>query len=211
MELKVCGITQLDQLLALQAMGVDYAGLIFYEGSPRFVGAHHFSPSVLKQNDIAIKRIGVFVNASEDEILQAVDDWQLEMVQLHGEESPVFCEKISNHVKTIKAFRVNEEESLAYKVAPYQNAVEYFLFDAMGKQYGGTGNKFDWKVIAEAKIDKPYFLSGGLGPDDVDSIQAFVQTNSNCFAIDVNSRFEVKPGVKNLEIVRNFTESLLKK
>jgi phosphoribosylanthranilate isomerase len=211
MELKVCGITQLDQLLALQAMGVNYAGLIFYDGSPRFVGAHHLKPSMLKQNDISIKRIGVFVNASEDEILQAVDDWELEMVQLHGEESPVFCEKISNHVKTIKAFRVNEEESLAYKVNPYQNAVEYFLFDAMGKQYGGTGNKFDWKVIAEANIDKPYFLSGGLGPDDVDSIQAFVQTNSNCFAIDVNSRFEFKPGVKNLEIVRNFTESLLKK
>lgn len=211
MKLKVCGITQLDQLLALQAMDIDYAGLIFYEGSPRFVGAHDFKPSDLKQDVISIKRIGVFVNANEDEILQAVDEWQLEMVQLHGEESPVFCEKISNHVKTIKAFRVNEVESLTYKVAPYENSVEYYLFDAMGKQYGGTGNKFDWKVIDEANIQKPYFLSGGIGRDDVDSIQAFVEANNNCFAIDVNSRFEVKPGLKNLEILRNFTESLLKK
>ena len=210
MELKVCGITQLEQLLALQEIGVDYAGLIFYEGSPRFIGAHNLDASILKQNEITIKRIGVFVNAKEDEILKAVDDWKLEMVQLHGEESPVFCEKISNHVKTIKAFRVKEEESLAYKVAPYENAVEYYLFDAMGKQYGGTGNKFDWKVIAEANIQKPYFLSGGLGPDDGADIQAFTQTNSNCFAIDVNSRFEVKPGIKNLEIVKTFAESLLK-
>jgi phosphoribosylanthranilate isomerase len=210
MQLKVCGITQIDQLLALQEIGVDYAGLIFFEGSPRFVGLHNFQASVIKQNDISIKRIGVFVNAKEDEILKAVDDWKLEMVQLHGEESPVFCEKISNHVKTIKAFRVKEDESLAYKVAPYENAVEYFLFDAMGKQYGGTGNKFDWKVIAEANIQKPYFLSGGLGPDDVADIQQFAQANSNCFAIDVNSRFEVKPGVKNIEIVRTFTERLLK-
>jgi phosphoribosylanthranilate isomerase len=210
MELKVCGITQLEQLLSLQEIGVDYAGLIFYGGSPRFIGAHNLEASIFKQNEITIKRIGVFVNAKEDEILKAVDDWKLEMVQLHGEESPVFCEKISNHVKTIKAFRVKEEESLAYKVAPYENAVEYYLFDAMGKQYGGTGNKFDWKVIAEANIQKPYFLSGGLGPDDVADIQAFTQTNSNCFAIDVNSRFEVKPGVKNIEIVKTFAERLIK-
>jgi phosphoribosylanthranilate isomerase len=210
MELKVCGITQSEQLLALQEIGVDYAGLIFYGGSPRFIGAHNLEASILNQNEITIKRIGVFVNAKEDEILKAVDDWKLEMVQLHGEESPVFCEKISNHVKTIKAFRVKEEESLAYKVAPYENAVEYFLFDAMGKQYGGTGNKFDWKVIAEANIQKPYFLSGGLGPDDVSAIQVFAQANSNCFAIDVNSRFEVKPGVKNIEIVKTFAERLLK-
>jgi phosphoribosylanthranilate isomerase len=200
----------LEQLLALQEIGVDYAGLIFYEGSPRYIGAHNLEASILKQTEITIKRIGVFVNTKEDEILKAVDDWKLEMVQLHGEESPVFCEKISNHVKTIKAFRVKEEESLAYKIAPYENAVEYYLFDAMGKQYGGTGNKFDWKVIAEANIQKPYFLSGGLGPDDVADIQAFTQTNSNCFAIDVNSRFEVKPGIKNLEIVKTFAESLLK-
>ena len=210
MELKVCGITQLEQLLALQEIGVNYAGLIFYGGSPRFIGAHNLDASILNENEITIKRIGVFVNAKEDEILKAVDDWKLEMVQLHGEESPVFCEKISNYVKTIKAFRVKEEESLAYKVAPYENAVEYYLFDAMGKQYGGTGNKFDWKVIAEANIQKPFFLSGGLGPDDVAAIQVFAQANSNCFAIDVNSRFEVKPGVKNIEIVKTFAESLLK-
>lgn len=210
MQLKVCGITQLEQLLALQEIGVDYAGLIFYGGSPRFIGAHNLEASILNQNDISIKRIGVFVNAKEDEILKAVDDWKLEMVQLHGEESPVFCEKISNHVKTIKAFRVKEEESLAYKVAPYENSVEFYLFDAMGKQYGGTGNKFDWNVITEANIQKPYFLSGGLGPDDVADIQAFTQTNSNCFAIDVNSRFEVKPGIKNIEIVKTFAKRLIK-
>jgi phosphoribosylanthranilate isomerase len=210
MKVKVCGITSVEQMLSLEQLGVDYAGLIFYDRSPRYVGSRQFLPSALENTNSKIKKIGVFVNAGEDEILKAVDEWNLEMVQLHGEESPVFCERISNHVKTIKAFRVDSAMSLAYKIAPYQNSVEYFLFDAMGQQYGGTGNKFNWELLVAANIDKPFFLSGGIAADDVELVNAFSKENINCFAVDVNSKFEITPGVKNMETVKKFVDRLNK-
>ena len=135
-----------------------------------------------------------------------VDEWGLDMVQLHGEESPVFCENISNHVKTIKAFRVNEQELISYKIEPYLNAVDYFLYDAMGEQYGGTGNQFNWDVIAEANISKPFFLSGGIGPNDAQGIEVLQKTKAgkSLTVIDINSQFEMAPGIKNLELIKTF-------
>jgi phosphoribosylanthranilate isomerase len=208
MHIKVCGITSVDQLQSLQENGVDYAGFIFYERSPRYLGKHELTAKVIADAGLQIKRIGVFVNEVEEKIIEAVDEWGLTMVQLHGEESPAFCEKISNHVKTIKAFRVNEMESLSYKVSPYQDAVEYFLFDAMGEQYGGTGKQFNWEIIKEAHIQKPFFLSGGIGPDDASSVLNLMDDNPFCHAVDVNSRFEIEPGVKNMVLVRQFVDSI---
>lgn len=208
MHIKVCGITSVDQLQALQEIGVDYAGFIFYERSPRYLGKHKLTAKVMADAGLEIKRIGVFVNEVEEKIIEAVDEWGLTMVQLHGEESPAFCEKISNHVKTIKAFRVNEMESLSYKVSAYQDAVEYFLFDAMGEQYGGTGKQFNWEIIKEAHIQKPFFLSGGIGPDDASSVLNLRDDNPFCHAVDVNSRFEIEPGLKNMLLVRQFVDSI---
>jgi len=208
MHIKVCGITSVDQLQALQEIGVDYAGFIFYERSPRYLAKHKLTAKVIADAGLEIKRIGVFVNEVEEKIIEAVDEWGLTMVQLHGEESPAFCEKISNHVKTIKAFRVNEMESLSYKVSAYQDAVEYFLFDAMGEQYGGTGKQFNWELIKEAHIQKPFFLSGGIGPDDASSVLNLSHVNPFCHAVDVNSRFEIEPGVKNMVLVRQFVDSI---
>lgn len=208
MYIKVCGITSVDQLKSLQEIGVDYAGIIFYERSPRFIGKHQLKPSMISTTGLKINRIGVFVNEVEDKILEAVDLWGLTMVQLHGEESPAFCEKISNHVKTIKAFRVSEMESLSYKVSAYQDAVEYFLFDAMGEQYGGTGKRFNWELINAADISKPFFLSGGIGPDDASSVLALGASHSFCYAVDVNSRFEIEPGIKNMALVKQFVDRI---
>jgi len=210
MKVKVCGITSVEQIKDLQEIGVDYAGFIFYEKSPRYVGAHLLTGEQVKKAGLSINKIGVFVNADEEQIIRIVDEWELDMVQLHGEESPVFCEKISNHVKTIKAFRVNEQELLSYKIIPYQNAVDYFLFDAMGEQYGGTGNQFNWDIIATANISKPFFLSGGIGPNDISSILSFSAKAMNCFAVDVNSKFELQPGKKDMNLVRSFNGSLNK-
>ncbi len=208
MHIKVCGVTSVDQLQALQDIGVDYAGFIFYERSPRYIGKHELTAKVIADASLEIKRIGVFVNEDEEKIIEAVDEWGLTMVQLHGEESPAFCEKISNHVKTIKAFRVNEMESLSYKVSAYQDAVEYFLFDAMGEQYGGTGKQFNWGLIKEGHIQKPFFLSGGIGPDDATPVLNLRNDNPFCYAVDVNSRFEIEPGVKNMNLVRDFVDSI---
>lgn len=210
MLIKVCGITSVDQLQSLQEIGVDYAGIIFYERSPRFIGKYQLTAKGLSDANLKIKRIGVFVNEVEEKILETVHEWGLTMVQLHGEESPTFCEKISNHVKTIKAFRVNEMESLSYKVNAYQDAVEYFLFDAMGEQYGGTGKQFNWELIKEAQIQKPFFLSGGVGPEDATSVLNLRDDNPLCYAVDVNSRFEIEPGVKNMVLVRQFVDSIKK-
>lgn len=210
MKVKVCGLTSVEQIKHLQEIGVDYAGFIFYEKSPRYVGSHLLTGDQVKKAGLSVKRVGVFVNAEEEEILKMVEEWGLDMVQLHGEESPVFCEKISNHVKTIKAFRVNEQELLSYKIAPYQNAVDYFLFDAMGEQYGGTGNQFNWDIIAAANISKPFFLSGGIGPSDVSSIISFAEKGKSCFAVDVNSKFELQPGKKDMNLVKSFYGSLNK-
>ncbi len=210
MHIKVCGITRIEQLRELERIGVDYAGLIFYERSPRYVGKHNLTPRMVSDAHLTINRIGVFVNETEDKIVEAVDLWELTMVQLHGEESPVFCEKISNHVKTIKAFRVNEMESLSYKVSAYQDSVEYFLFDAMGEQYGGTGKQFNWDLIQDAKLQKPFFLSGGIGKEDASAVLSLRKNNPNCYAVDVNSRFEIEPGLKNMELVQEFVGSIKK-
>ncbi len=210
MKVKVCGITSIEQLNDLQEIGVDYAGFIFYEKSPRYVGTHLLTGDQVKKAGLSIQKIGVFVNADIKQILKMVDEWGLDMVQLHGEESPVFCENISNHVKTVKAFRVNEQELISYKIAPYQNAVDYFLFDAMGEQYGGTGNQFNWDIIAAANISKPFFLSGGIGPSDISSIHSYAANDMNCFAVDVNSKFELQPGKKDMNLVKSFYGSLIK-
>ena len=204
MRIKVCGITEVKQIKELESLGVDYAGLIFYPGSPRYVAAHGLDSSMLKKEKLNISKIGVFVNAPEEDVLRHVDTWGLDMVQLHGEESPTYCERISSHVKTVKAFRVNAAENLEYKVFPFKDSVEYFLFDTMGDKYGGTGKQFDWQLVGDMVMDKPYFLSGGIGIEQAEAVTAFAGNQKNLYAVDVNSKFEVSPGLKNMDLVKQF-------
>jgi phosphoribosylanthranilate isomerase len=208
MRIKVCGMTGLGQIRALDAMGVEFAGLIFYPKSPRYVKRFHLSAIDLKREKLQINRIGVFVNAEADEILRTVDEWRLHMVQLHGDETPKFCEHISNNITTVKAFRIGPDENIDWKIHPYREAADMFLFDTVGVNYGGTGQQFDWSLLGKAAIRKPFFLSGGIGPDDADRVKAFAAEHKDLFAADVNSRFESSPGVKDMELLRNFVEQL---
>jgi phosphoribosylanthranilate isomerase len=208
MRIKVCGMTGLAQIQALDAMGVEFAGLIFYPKSPRYVKRFHLSAIDLKREKLQINRIGVFVNAEADEILRTVDEWRLHMVQLHGDETPKFCEHISNNITTVKAFRIGPDENIDWKIHPYREAADMFLFDTVGVNYGGTGQQFDWSLLGKAAIRKPFFLSGGIGPDDADRVKAFAAEHKDLFAADVNSRFESSPGVKDMELLRNFVEQL---
>jgi phosphoribosylanthranilate isomerase len=123
--------------------------------------------------------VGVFVNEEQDTVLRIVDKWKLDMVQLHGDESPRYCEHISNHVNTVKAFRIGENENVPYKTFPYNEVVDLYLFDTMGKQYGGTGEQFNWDLLCHAPLPKPYFLSGGIGPEDVDKLSQFCENEKN--------------------------------
>lgn len=208
MRLKVCGMTRIDQLKALEDIGVDYAGLIFYSRSPRYVLKNGLTPSLIKHEKLSINRVGVFVNESIENVLQIADEWKLHMVQLHGDESPMYCEQISKHVTTIKAFRIGENEKITYKSYPYVDHTDMFLFDTKSKQYGGSGQKFEWTQLKQQSSLKSYFLSGGIGPDDVEDVKQFCKGEQNLFSLDVNSIFETSPGVKDISKVKLFNEEI---
>lgn len=208
MRIKVCGMTQLDQVEKLAGMGVTFAGFIFYPKSPRYVFKHMTTTQIRKENNI--NKVGVFVNASVEEILHLVDECRLHMVQLHGDESPKFCEKISDYVSVVKAFRIGENDSVEWMIKPYMDVCDMFMFDTMGAGYGGTGKKFDWNVLKGQTIGKPFFLSGGIESGDEEKLKAFTNepVSKALFAIDVNSRFEISPGIKDMDKLSVFCKNL---
>jgi len=159
-----------------------------------------------------INKVGVFVNVDEDEVLRTVDECGLYLVQLHGDESPRSCERIANYVSVIKAFRISDDDHIEWKVRDYYDAVDMYMFDTEGAGYGGTGKKFDWELLKEQNIRKPFFLSGGITPGDAEKLRTFQKEEvaKDLFAIDINSKFEVMPGVKDLNKVKAFVEQLKK-
>ena len=201
----------MSQVRELEETGVSFAGFIFYPKSPRYVEKFGLQASDLKRARISINRVGVFVNASEHEILRTVDEWRLHMVQLHGDETPKFCENISNHITTVKAFRLGAGMSVDWKIHPYTDAVDMYLFDTVGVNYGGTGHQFDWSILNETKITKPFFLSGGIGPGDEEQVRNFAEQHPELFSIDINSRFEISPGIKDIGAVKKFFHALNEK
>jgi phosphoribosylanthranilate isomerase len=148
----------------------------------------------------------VFVNADFDFILNTVDDYGLYAVQLHGDETDEFCLDLMAKVKVIKAIRVRDEKSIAEGVTSFEMACDYFLFDTQTEQYGGSGQPFNWNWLLQVPITKPFFLSGGIGPDDLEKIKAF--HHRQLHALDINSRFETVPGIKDLEKVEAFHSQL---
>ena len=208
--LKVCGMTGYDQVMSLDEMGVVFAGFIFYAPSPRYCLRFADLSAVKKIRGKNINKVGVFVNASAEEVLRTVDEAGLSMVQLHGEESPKTCERIAEYVSVIKAFRIRENDQVRWKIKDYLPLVDMVLFDTATSTYGGSGKKFDWDLLRELKIGKPFFLSGGIGPEDVASIQAFSRepVAADLFALDINSRFETSPGIKDLSLIRQFIQEL---
>jgi phosphoribosylanthranilate isomerase len=209
MNIKVCGITEMKQLQQLDGLDIDFAGLIFYKESPRYIG-DKISKKDLKKADLDIKKVGVFVNPEMIEVLDAIDEYGLEVVQLHGDESPEMCEDLSSEVEVIKAFRVTEGVDIDKLVAPYDAVCDYYLFDTGGlkESFGGTGQQFDWSILTKAKIEKPFFLSGGIGPEDAQKVKGFV--HPDFFGVDINSRFEKEPGVKDMAKVLQFRQGLKK-
>lgn len=207
MNTKVCGITQLKQLQQLDGLDIDFAGLIFYKDSPRYAG-DKISAEDLKNSDFDLKKVGVFVNADYDEIMQVVEVYGLDVVQLHGDESPELCEELSEEVEVIKAFKVKDSKvSIDEMVADYDEVCDYYLFDTASSELeGGTGKQFDWKLLTKAKIEKPFFLSGGIGVDDIAKVKAF--KHPDYYAVDINSKVEKEPGVKDMALVLQFRQGL---
>ena len=209
MNIKVCGITEMKQLQQLDGLEIDFAGLIFYKESPRYIG-DKISKAELKSADFDLKKVGVFVNPEMIDVLDAIDEYGLDVVQLHGDESPEMCEDLSSEVEVIKAFRVTNDDDIDKLVSPYDAVCDYYLFDTGGlkESFGGTGKQFDWTILTKAKIEKPFFLSGGIGPDDALKVKAFI--HPDFFGVDINSLFEKEPGVKDMGKVLNFRQGLKK-
>ncbi|HEY9362628.1 MAG TPA: phosphoribosylanthranilate isomerase [Chitinophagaceae bacterium] len=209
MRIKVCGMTLPEQVNALDEMGVNFAGFIFYPKSPRYMGKM-ISPQKMKQIKGKIAKVGVFVNAPYEELLKTVDDYRLDIVQLHGDESPHFCEKVANYVTVIKAFRLSEDDPIDWIVRPYNDGCDMYMFDTLGAGYGGTGKKFNWEVLKKASINKLFFLSGGIEPGDEQRLKAFAKepVAEKLFAIDINSRFEISAGVKDMKKVKAMVDGL---
>lgn len=208
MRVKVCGMTQPEQVAQLADMGVSFAGFIFYPKSPRYVFKHMTTTQIRKENNV--NKVGVFVNTPIEEVLHLVDECRLHLVQLHGDESPKYCEKIADYVSVVKAFRLSDNDSVEWMIRPYMDCCDMFMFDTMGAGYGGTGKKFDWSVLKDSIIGKPFFLSGGIEPGDEDKLRDFEQEPAAkaLFAIDINSKFETSPGFKDMDMVREFVSKM---
>jgi len=208
MRVKVCGMTQMEQVEQLPGLGATFAGFIFYPKSPRYVFRHLTTTDLRKENNI--NKVGVFVNASVDEVVLMVDECRLHMVQLHGDETPRQCEKIADYVSVVKAFRISENDNIEWMIRPYMDSCDMFMFDTMGAGYGGTGKKFNWAMLQDVTVGKPFFLSGGIEPGDESNLLNFAEepVGKALFAIDINSKFEVSPGVKDMGKVGAFIKQL---
>ena len=207
-KLKVCGLTKLDQIEELISLKADFLGFIFYKKSPRYV-----LDSLTLEEIKAIKhsgKVGVFVNESIEQIIEISEKAKLNFIQLHGDESDEFIselrEQLSPEIKIIKVFRIGTElENLKFKIQNLKSNVDYFLFDTDSKSFGGTGNSFDWQILNEVEIPKPYFLSGGISEENIENIKLLKQKP---FALDINSKFEIEPGNKDIEKIVNFKNTL---
>jgi phosphoribosylanthranilate isomerase len=223
MQIKVCGITNINQAIALDAMGVNYIGFIFYAPSKRYVLGNlqlaDLKAFITKQ----AKKVGVFVNEPIDSIVHTVIAAGLDMVQLHGDEDETYCLTLKNkftelaekviavnqqRVEIIKVFRVGDKMPV---IETYISIADYYLFDTDSKLYGGTGAHFNWELLKGNLIDKPYFLSGGIGPNDIGGIEVMQQTKAGktLTALDVNSQFELAPGEKDLEKIKTFIHAFI--
>jgi len=206
MNIKVCGITRGKDLEQLVALGADYAGFIFYEKSPRYI-IGKMDASAVTQAGSGIKKVGVFVNAPLYQVQQTIKDYQLDLVQLHGNESITYCQAVRLSAQVIKAFRVGNNPNFHLDAAPFMPVVDYFLFDTAHPQFhGGSGVQFDWKMLDAYRLHKPFFLSGGIGPKDVALLKAF--QHPYLHAYDINSKFETAPGEKDMQKVAAFIEAV---
>jgi phosphoribosylanthranilate isomerase len=194
--IKVCGMKDQHQVTALQPM-VDFIGFIFYEKSPRYV-----ETTVTVQG---AKKVGVFVNASIDSVKEIIEANSLDFVQLHGSESPEYCETISDYAKVIKAFGIHSVDDFE-QLSAYENAVTYILFDTKTPDHGGSGRQFDWKILSKYTGQTPFILGGGINPEAVTQLSQI--KHPKLIGLDLNSGFEIEPADKNIDQLKTFIHEI---
>jgi phosphoribosylanthranilate isomerase len=218
MKFKVCGMKFSENMQQVAALQPDYLGFIFYEKSKRnFEG-------IIPELPKSIKKVGVFVNEYIEIVVSLVEEYQLEAIQLHGEESVEFIKELKQHVAEIAQVQKKGRKNTPIEIIkvfsiidsfdfellkPYLDVVDYFLFDTKGEEKGGNGVHFDWRVLEKYPFQKPFFLSGGIGLEDVEKLQQILQSNLPIYGLDVNSKFEIEPGKKNIEVLKKFKNNLI--
>lgn len=210
-KLKVCGMRDAQNIKELYELRPNYMGLIFWEPSKRYV-----DPNTFVAVDPSIQLIGVFVNETIELILEKVINYHLSGVQLHGSESVEFCSKLRElfldkklEINIIKAFSVGDSFDFS-PLKAYENSCDYFLFDTKGELPGGTGKSFSWELLKNYNLDTPYFLSGGISESHLLDLKHFFEseTSKKCVAIDINSKFEISPALKDIELLKRFKTRL---
>ncbi|WP_242157935.1 phosphoribosylanthranilate isomerase [Aestuariivivens sediminis] len=235
MKLKICGMKYEVNIEDVASLQPDYLGFIFYEKSARY-----FDREIPKLPS-SIKKVGVFVDPNLDFVIETINKHDLQAVQLHGNESPAFCEQLKlygqseetaftadrdsqiikthtqlnrvqddHQIEIIKVFSIKDEFNFEV-LYPYETVCDYYLFDTKGKLPGGNGYTFNWNVLTQYPSHKPFFLSGGIGLNEVPSVLSFLSKKESkyCYAIDVNSKFEIEPGLKNLEFLKEFKNNII--
>ena len=201
MIIKVCGMREADNIRKIEALGIDLIGFIFWPKSSRYVSER---PAYLPTQ---CKRVGVFVDEDIETVKHIADEYALDYIQLHGHESPEYCIQLQGF-HLIKAISVSSRDDIAtYKA--YEGFVDYLLFDTKCTSVGGSGQQFDWSILDSYDGSLPFMLSGGIGPHDASLINAF--HHPRCIGIDLNSRFETAPGLKDVDALRKFLEELNRK
>jgi len=201
MKLKVCGMKEVDNIKSIGDLKPDYMGFIFYEHSRRnFEG-------IIPELPKSIKKTGVFVDEYIEIIVSLIEEYKLEALQLHGDESVAYIQNLKSHlpstIEIIKVFGISDDFNFD-ALKPFEEEVDYFLFDTKGKDRGGNGVKFDWSVLNGYSLSKPFFLSGGIGPKDLQEIKKRKASGLLIYAIDINSKFESRPGLKSVDLVNTF-------
>ena len=229
MKLKVCGMKYVENIQQVAELNPDYLGFIFYEKSKRnFEG-------IIPEISNSIKKVGVFVNEFSEIVISLVEEYRLDALQLHGDESVDYIEELKEKLAERRTLFIDENKNIKKKknqhyiskspieiikvfgvkdefnfdlLKPYLDVVDYFLFDTKGKERGGNGTQFDWTLLESYPFDKPFFLSGGIGLNDVKKVKEIVHSDLPIYALDVNSKFESEPGLKNIEQLKSFKKQL---
>lgn len=208
-KLKVCGLTKINQIQELITMKVDFLGFIFYEKSPRYVLKHLNLKEIAEIPHQA--KVGIFVNETVENIIEISNEAGLNFIQLHGDENTEFIsrlrQRLSESIQIIKVIRIGNQTvaELQTTINNQPTTINYLIFDTDSKAFGGTGKTFDWTVLNQIEIPKPFFLSGGISIENVSEIE---NLNQKPFALDINSKFETEPGNKNIALISEFKDRI---
>lgn len=205
LRIKVCGMTDRKNVELISRLNPDYMGFIFYPKSVRYVGKNP-DPGLFREVPGSTARTAVFVNEYYERILEITNRYGIEVVQLHGMESPETCKSLKLHGKTVIKVFPGDQLSNIQQMESYDSSADYFLFDTPVMTKGGSGRKFDWSNLDELHSGKKFFLSGGISVEDADRILAL--NYKNFWGIDINSRFETEPGIKDFQLVAEFIKKI---